>query len=120
MQTARNDYLFGQDVGISVSVNSTVNATQMVQSVLPYNSTANNTNILLSYYQALAESWLGIPIRVANALFGFFQVCFAMGHYLKALIPIIPDELAYLLDVVVGIPWAVGFFQLITGRWIEK
>jgi len=113
MEAARTGwYIFGAPAGVSVNA-TTVNATDIVGQVMPSNTT-------MSYYEALTESWLGIPIRAVNALWGFFRVALFMGHYLQELIPFIPTELAWAIDIMVGIPWAVGAIQLLTGRYIER
>jgi len=113
MEAARTGwYIFGAPAGVSVNA-TTVNATDIVGQVMPSNTT-------MSYYEALTESWLGIPIRVINAVWGFFKVALGMGHYLQELIPFIPTELAWAIDIMVGIPWAIGAVQLITGRYIER
>ena len=66
--------------------------------------------------QLQGEIFLVSLIRPLQILINVLASVFALGYFLKALFPIIPDSFAFLLTGVVDVIYALGIVQFVSNR----
>lgn len=101
------------NTSINITANITApNASEIVNLINPENNT-------MSYTQFLAWNYLSMLIAPFQILVNLLKPTFALGYFLKDLIPFIPDSLAALLTATVDCVYAAGVVQFISGRGVR-
>ena len=95
-------------VDITVESNVTVVNASAIENINP----AENMT-LEQFYGYQFQAQVLTPLQI---LMNVLSSAFLCGHYLKSLIPIIPDSFANLLTTLVNTVYALGLIQFVSGR----